>query len=137
MPTGFWYQVLRGGGGGFVPSSPVTGPVPDPAWDGGTTYGMVEENRCICICTRKTYFLANFSLLLMCCKICNNKKVLLRERMRHTARPVAALSPDWGGEGDPHPVLTGGGVLPSSSNRGGGTPSSPDWGGGGGVTLGI
>ena len=39
-----------------------------------------------------------------------NKKVFLRERKRHTASRVAALSPD----------------LPT-----GATPSSPDWGGGG------
>ena len=55
-----------------------------------------------------------------------NKKVLLRERKRHTARRVAstcyvALSSDWGGGGgyliqslmgNPHPVPGGGGGYP-------------------------
>ena len=42
-----------------------------------------------------------------------NKKVLLRERRRHTARRVAssrsvAMSPDWGGGVYSHPVPMGG-----------------------------
>ena len=79
----------------------------------------------------------------------SDKKVLLLKRKRHTARRVAALSPDlptgegvpnpvsigggthiqsWGGVGIvPHQVLIGGGA-PSSPNGGGGTPSSPERG---------
>ena len=64
-----------------------------------------------------------------------NKKVLQRERKRHTARRVAsarsaALSPDGKG-GYPHPVPMGRRVPPSSRDDGGGgvSPSSPDDGG--------
>ena len=53
------------------------------------------------------------------------KKVLLRERNRHTARHVAALSPD--GE-YPHPVPTGG-LRPSCLDRGG-SPIQSQQGGG-------
>ena len=48
-----------------------------------------------------------------------NKKVLLRERKRHTADRLAStryadLSPDGGRVGVPHPVQDGGGGTPSS-----------------------
>ena len=50
-----------------------------------------------------------------------DKKVLLRERKRHTARCVASACYAGGG-GVPHPVMVGGGGT--SSSHGGGTPSS-------------
>ena len=61
-----------------------------------------------------------------------NKKVLLRERKRHTARRVASaryadLSSDGEG-GMPHPVLDRGYPIPSLDRRG--TISSPGWEGG-------
>ena len=59
-----------------------------------------------------------------------NKNVLLRERKRHTACRIAALSPDlptgWGGvpptsfEGLPHPVPGG---VPHPVSRGGANPT--------------
>ena len=60
------------------------------------------------------------------------KKVLLRERKRHTSRRVAsthsaAVFQLGGGGVFPHPVLIGGGMLPSSHD-GGCPPSSPDGG---------
>ena len=74
-----------------------------------------------------------------------NKKVLLRKRKRHTAcRIVSARcadqSPDWGGEGVPHPVLDRGRVPHPVLDGGEGlphpildvgwvTPSSPGQGG--------
>ena len=54
-----------------------------------------------------------------------DKKVLLRERKRHTSRRVAcarhaALSPNGGGgRGVPHPVWDGKGDTPSSPRKGG------------------
>ena len=54
-----------------------------------------------------------------------NKKVLLREHKRHTARRVAsARFADWGGV--PHPILDGGGVPSTPRPRSGwrGTPSN-------------
>ena len=73
------------------------------------------------------------------CENKTNKKVLLHEWKRHTARHVAALSPDLvtGGEvggGDPSspdrgiaPSSPNEGVPPSSLDRGlGGIPHQPD-----------
>ena len=71
-----------------------------------------------------------------------NKKVLLRERKRHTARhvsttPSAVLS--WEGVphpwiGGPHPDLAGGGayLIPGRGTPSQGTPRSLTWPGGGG-----
>ena len=61
-------------------------------------------------------------------KLDTNKKVLLRERKRHTSRRVASarygdLSPDGGG-GVPHPVLDGG-RYPILLT--GGTPIQSHW----------
>ena len=59
----------------------------------------------------------------------NNKKVLLRERKRHTARRVAsARYADWGGGGLPIPRSGGGGTHPQIQGGfpvpgPGGTPS--------------
>ena len=55
-----------------------------------------------------------------------HKKVLLRERKRHTAYPVLI-----GGGGYPYPVLTGRGGTPSSLDQGrggGGAPIQSRWG---------
>ena len=63
-----------------------------------------------------------------------NKKVLLHEHKRHTARCIArthyvALSPDGGGGIVPHPVLGGGGRVPHPVVAGKGVPH-PVLGGG-------
>ena len=64
----------------------------------------------------------------------NYKKVLLRERKRHTARRVASaryadLSPDGGGGGRYRiQSLMGGGGVPHPVLDKGCTPSSPGWG---------
>ena len=73
----------------------------------------------------------------------SNKKVLLRERKRHTACHMAGAhyAALYNGGGVPHPVLAWGGVTPSSPGWQGervphpvswpeGTPSSPGQGGG-------
>ena len=68
-------------------------------------------------------------------KIILNKKILLRERKRHTARRVASARYAAlfnGGGGLPHPVLDGWRGVPYPVLDGGGvTPSSPGWGEGG------
>ena len=71
------------------------------------------------------------------CEMKKNKKVLLRERKRHTARRIESARFADGGRGVPHPVLDGGGGgYPIQSWMGGrvphpvldgGTPSSPGW----------
>ena len=38
LPYGLWSQVLPGGGGGGGSPSPVIGPVPGLAWNGGTPF---------------------------------------------------------------------------------------------------
>ena len=58
-----------------------------------------------------------------------NKKVLLRERKRHTAHPVAsaryaALSNGWMGGGG-YPIQSWWGVSPSRPGQGVGTPGTP------------
>ena len=76
------------------------------------------------------------SKLLFRAKKSVNKKVLMRERKRHTARHVASaryatLSNGWGRGGTPsspggryphHPDLVGGGVPPNHPDLGWGTP---------------
>ena len=62
-----------------------------------------------------------------------NKKVLLREHKRHTARRVASAhsaAVSWPGGGYPHPVLIGGGGTPSIPDHGGVYPHPVPIGGG-------
>ena len=59
-------------------------------------------------------------------KRAKNKKVLLPECKRHTARRVASARYAGGGGVVPHPVMVGGGT--SSSHSGGGYPIQSWWG---------
>ena len=67
-----------------------------------------------------TYYLANFSR-----KLHKNKKVLLRECKRHTARRIASTRYAALSGGVPHPDLVGGDLFHTWS---GGTPSRPGQG---------